>query len=98
MRTTFQGSIVAMVTPFRNGTIDESKVKELVELHVKQGTDAIVPCGTTGESPTLSHDEHRRMVELVVAAAAGRIPVIAGTGSNSTTEATDLTKHAQRAG
>ena len=98
MRATFQGSIVAMVTPFRNGKIDESKVKELVELHVKSGTDAIVPCGTTGESPTLSHDEHRQMVELTVAAAAGRIPVIAGTGSNSTSEAVDLTKHAERAG
>ena len=98
MRATFHGSIVAMVTPFRNGKIDEPKVKELVELHVKSGTDAIVPCGTTGESPTLSHDEHRHMVELTVAAAAGRIPVIAGTGSNSTAEAIDLTKHAERAG
>jgi len=98
MRATFQGSIVAMVTPFRNGKIDEPKVKELVELHVKSGTDAIVPCGTTGESPTLSHDEHRHMVELTVEAAAGRIPVIAGTGSNSTSEAIDLTKHAERAG
>jgi 4-hydroxy-tetrahydrodipicolinate synthase len=98
MRATFQGSIVAMVTPFRNGKIDEPKVKELVALHVKSGTDAIVPCGTTGESPTLSHDEHRQMVELTVATAAGRIPVIAGTGSNSTSEAIDLTKHAERAG
>ena len=98
MRATFQGSIVAMVTPFRNGKIDEPKVKELVEFHVQHGTDAIVPCGTTGESPTLSHDEHHRMVELTVAAAAGRIPVIAGTGSNSTAEAIGLTKHAERAG
>jgi len=98
MKATFQGSIVAMVTPFKNGTIDEPKVKELVELHVKNGTDAIVPCGTTGESPTLSHDEHHRMVELTVAVAAGRIPVIAGTGSNSTTEAIGLTQHAERAG
>jgi 4-hydroxy-tetrahydrodipicolinate synthase len=98
MSTTFQGSIVALVTPFRNGKIDESKVKELVELHVKHGTDAIIPCGTTGESPTLTHDEHRHMVELTVAAAAGRIPIIAGTGSNSTAEAIDLTKHAERAG
>jgi 4-hydroxy-tetrahydrodipicolinate synthase len=98
MKATFQGSIVAMVTPFRNGRIDEPKVKELVEMHVKNGTDAIVPCGTTGESPTLSHDEHRKMVELTIAAAAGRIPVIAGTGSNSTAEAIDLTKHAERAG
>ena len=98
MKATFQGSIVALVTPFRHGKIDEPKVKELVEVHVKSGTDAIVPCGTTGESPTLSHDEHRHMVELTVAAAAGRIPVIAGTGSNSTAEAIDLTKHAERAG
>src|SRR5919106_2205031 len=98
MKATFQGSIVAMVTPFRNGKIDEPKVKELVELHVKNGTDAIVPCGTTGESPTLSHDEHHHMVELTVASAAGRISVIAGTGSNSTAEAIDLTKHAERAG
>jgi 4-hydroxy-tetrahydrodipicolinate synthase len=98
MKATFQGSIVAMVTPFRNGKIDEPKVKELVELHVKNGTDAIVPCGTTGESPTLSHDEHHHMVELVVAAAAGRIPIIAGTGSNSTSEAIALTKHAEKAG
>ena len=98
MRATFQGSIVAMVTPFRNGKIDEPKVKELVELHVKNGTDAIVPCGTTGESPTLSHDEHHHMVELTVAAAAGRIPVIAGTGSNSTAEAIALTKHAEKSG
>jgi 4-hydroxy-tetrahydrodipicolinate synthase len=98
MKATFQGSIVALVTPFRHGKIDEPKVKALVELHVKSGTDAIIPCGTTGESPTLSHDEHRHMIELTIAAAAGRIPVIAGTGSNSTAEAIDLTKHAERAG
>ncbi|MBM3220289.1 MAG: 4-hydroxy-tetrahydrodipicolinate synthase [Candidatus Rokubacteria bacterium] len=98
MKATFQGSIVAMVTPFRNGKIDEPKVKELVELHASHGTDAIVPCGTTGESPTLSHDEHHHMVELTIAAAAGRIPIIAGTGSNSTAEAIALTKHAERAG
>ena len=98
MKATVQGSIVAMVTPFKNGKIDEPKVKELVELHVKSGTDGIVPCGTTGESPTLTHDEHHHMVELTVAAAAGRIPIIAGTGSNSTAEAIELTKHAERAG
>ena len=98
MKATFQGSIVALVTPFKNGKIDEPKVRELVELHVRSGTDGIVPCGTTGESPTLSHDEHRHMVELTVAAVAGRLPVIAGTGSNSTAEAIDLTKHAARAG
>ena len=94
----FQGSLVAMVTPFRNGRIDDAKVRELVEFHVKHGTDILIPCGTTGESPTLSHDEHKRMVELVVEAAAGRIPVVAGTGSNSTAEAIDLTTHAERAG
>src|SRR5262245_47654145 len=98
MSRTFQGSLVAMVTPFRNGKVDEAKVRELVEFHVKSGTDALVPCGTTGESPTLHHDEHRRMVELVVETAAGRIPVVAGTGSNSTAEAIELTKHAERAG
>jgi 4-hydroxy-tetrahydrodipicolinate synthase len=98
MTHAFSGSLVAMVTPFRNGRIDEAKVRELVDFHVEHGTDAIIPCGTTGESPTLSHDEHRRMVELVVEAAAGRIPVVAGTGSNATTEAIDLTRHAERAG
>ncbi len=96
--TTFQGSLVAMVTPFRSGRIDEAKVRELVTFHVTHGTDALIPCGTTGESPTLSHDEHKRVVESVVAAAAGRIPVVAGTGSNSTAEAIDLTRHAERAG
>ena len=98
MSQTFQGSFVAMVTPFRDGKVDEAKVRELVDLHVANGTDAIVPCGTTGESPTLSHDEHRRMVELVVEAARKRIAVIAGTGSNATLEAIDLTTHAKRAG
>jgi len=97
-RPTFQGSIVALVTPFRNGKVDDAKLRELVELHVAQGTDAIVPCGTTGESPTLSHDEHKRVVEVVIEAARGRVPVIAGTGSNSTSEAIDLTAHARKAG
>jgi len=98
MRPTIQGSIVAMVTPFRNGAVDEAKVRELVEWHVASGTDGIVPCGTTGESPTLTHDEHKRVVEIVVDAARGRIPIIAGTGSNSTAEAIDLTSHAKTAG
>ncbi len=98
MRPTFQGSIVAMVTPFRNGKIDEAKIKELVERHVSHGTDGIVPCGTTGESPTLNHDEHKRVVELVIEAARGRVQVLAGTGSNSTAEAIDLTAHAKKAG
>src|SRR5881628_1974474 len=98
MRPTFQGSIVALVTPFSGGKVDEAKLRQLVEMHVAQGTDGIVPCGTTGESPTLSHDEHRRVVEIVVQAVGGRVPVVAGTGSNSTAEAIDLTAHAKKAG
>ena len=98
MSTTFSGSFVAMVTPFRNGKIDEAKVRELVEMHIAAGTDGLIPCGTTGESPTLSHDEHKRLVELVVETARKRIHVVAGTGSNSTAEAIDLTTHAERAG
>ena len=98
MKKSFEGSIVAMVTPFRDGKVDEPKIRELVEFHVKNGTDAIVPCGTTGESPTLSHAEHKRVVEVTIEAAAGQIPVIAGTGSNSTAEAIELTQHAKQAG
>jgi 4-hydroxy-tetrahydrodipicolinate synthase len=94
----FQGSIVALVTPFNGGKVDEAKLRELVEMHVAQGTDGIVPCGTTGESPTLSHDEHHRVVEIVIEAARGRLHVIAGTGSNATSEAIDLTRHAKKAG
>jgi len=98
MPPVFQGSIVALVTPFSAGKVDEAKLRELVEMHVAAGTDGIVPCGTTGESPTLSHDEHKRVVETVIDAARGRVQVIAGTGSNSTTEAIDLTAHAKKAG
>jgi len=98
MSQTFQGSFVAMVTPFQNGKVDEAKLKELVEFHITHGTDGLIPCGTTGESPSLSHDEHRRVVELVIEASRGRIRVVAGTGSNSTAEAIDMTKHAERAG
>ena len=98
MSAPFQGSFVALVTPFRNGKLDEAKVRELVELHASHGTDGIVPCGTTGESPTLSHDEHKRVVEVVIEAARGRLKVVAGTGSNSTAEAIDLTRHAERVG
>lgn len=95
----FKGSLVAMITPFKeNGKIDENGIKELVEFHIKNGTDGIVPCGTTGESPTLSHEEHKKVVELTIKAAAGRIPVVAGTGSNSTWEALDLTSHAKENG
>ena len=94
----FKGSMVALVTPFRNGKVDEKALKELVEFHIKSGTSALVPCGTTGESATLSYAEHDRVIELTVEYAKGRIPVIAGTGSNSTDEAIVLTKHARDAG
>ncbi len=97
-QTAFQGSFVALVTPFRNGQVDEAKLRELVDFHVANGTDGLVPCGTTGESPTLSHEEHKRVVAAVVEAARGRIPVVAGTGSNSTAEAVDFTRHAEQAG
>ena len=94
----FKGSITALVTPFRNGKVDADAFQRLVEWQIDQGTHGLVPCGTTGESPTLTHDEHKHVVELCIEAAAGRVPVIAGTGSNSTAEAVDLTKHAKRAG
>ena len=97
-QTTFQGSFVALVTPFRDGRVDEAKLRELVEFHVSNGTDGLIPCGTTGESPTLTHEEHKRVVEVVIEAARQRIPVVAGTGSNSTAEAIELTRHAERAG
>ena len=98
MKRVFQGSMVAVVTPFKDGRVDETKVRELVEFHIKNGTDVLVPCGTTGESPTLSHDEHRRVIELAIQTANKRIPVVAGTGSNSTAEAIDLTRYAKNAG
>ncbi len=98
MKRMFQGSMVALVTPFKNGRVDEPAFRELVEFHINNGTDVLVPCGTTGESPTLSHDEHRRVIELTVEAANRRIAVVAGTGSNSTAEAIDLTRFAQQAG
>lgn len=94
----FQGSIVALVTPFRDGKIDRKALGELIEWQIESGTDAIVPCGCTGEAATLSHEEHREVVELTVRAVAGRCPVIAGTGSNNTREAVDLTRHAREAG
>ncbi len=93
-----RGSIVALITPFKDGKVDEKALQALVEWHVAEGTHGLVPCGTTGESPTLSHEEHGRVVELVIGAAAGRLPVIAGTGSNSTAEAIERTAHAQQAG
>ena len=95
----FSGSIVAMITPFNeHNQIDGEGIRKLVEFHIKNGTDAIVPCGTTGESPTLTHDEHKKVIELTIKAVAGRVPVIAGTGSNSTAEAIDLTSYAREAG
>jgi 4-hydroxy-tetrahydrodipicolinate synthase len=93
-----KGSITALITPFANGRVDEAAFQALVEWQISQGTHGLVPCGTTGESPTLSHDEHRRVTELCIEAAAGRVTVIAGTGSNSTAEAIDLTRHAAKAG
>lgn len=92
------GSIVALLTPFKNGKVDEAAFQSFVEWQVAQGTHGLVPCGTTGESPTLSHEEHNRVVELCIEAAGGKVPVIAGTGSNSTDEAISLTKHAKQAG
>ncbi len=94
----FHGAIVAIVTPFRNGKLDAPALKKLVEFQIAGGTDGIVPCGTTGESPTLTYEEHERVIDLVIAAAAGRVPVIAGTGSNNTKEAILLTRYAKKAG
>lgn len=94
----FFGSITALITPFRNGEIDWQAFDNLVEWQIESGTHGVVPCGTTGESPTLTHDEHRRIVERCVAVVKGRIPVIAGTGSNSTAEAVSMTRFARQAG
>lgn len=94
----FQGSIPALITPFKNGQIDEQAFQDHVEWQIEQGSDALVPVGTTGESPTLSHEEHHRVVKLCLEAAKGRVPVIAGTGSNNTAEAISLQKHAKEAG
>ncbi len=94
----FRGAIVAIVTPFKKGKVDEAALRKLVEFQIKNGTDGIVPCGTTGESSTLSHEEHDRVIEIVIDAVNRRVPVIAGTGSNSTAEAIRLTRHAHEAG
>ena len=88
----FQGSITALITPFKNGALDETAFQRFVEWQISQGSHGLVPCGTTGESPTLTHDEHKRVVELCIEAARRRVPVIAGTGSNSTAEAVALTE------
>jgi len=98
MRAMIKGSIPALVTPFRNGALDLDTLKSLVEWHIGQGSTGLVPVGTTGESPTLSHEEHETVVEVVVQAAAGRVPVIAGAGSNNTVEGIRLIRHAERVG
>src|ERR671927_242481 len=90
----FKGSIVALITPFRGDAVDEKAFQDFVAWQIAQGTQGVVPCGTTGESPTLSHAEHKRVVELCVEVARGKVPVIAGAGSNSTEEAIDFTRHA----
>lgn len=96
--TAFTGSMPALVTPFKAGKVDEDALRALVEWHIENGSSGLVPVGTTGESPTLSHDEHKRVVEIVVEQAKGRVPVIAGAGSNNTIEAIDLAVHAEKAG
>ena len=94
----FKGSMPALVTPFKNGSVDMDALKKLVDWQIAEGSAALVPVGTTGESPTVSHDEHHAVVRAVIEFAAGRVPVIAGAGSNSTSEAVDLIQHAERAG
>jgi 4-hydroxy-tetrahydrodipicolinate synthase len=95
----FKGSLVALITPMRDdGSVDEKAFERFVDWQISEGTHGVVPVGTTGESPTLSHDEHKRVVEIAIAVAKGRVPVIAGAGSNSTAEAIDLTRHAKEAG
>jgi len=97
-KTSFRGSFTALVTPFKNGSVDEKVFRDLVDWQIAEGTSGLVPVGTTGESPTLSHDEHNRVVEWCVDQADGRVPVVAGAGSNSTHEAVELARHAEKAG
>src|ERR1700719_2014211 len=97
-KTKFRGSFTALVTPFKNGSLDEAAFRSLVGWQIAEGTHGLVPVGTTGESPTVSHDEHKRVVEWCVDEAKGKVPVIAGAGSNSTKEAIDLAEHAEKAG
>ena len=94
----FKGSMTALITPFKNGEVDEERFQSFVDWQINEGSHGVVPVGTTGESPTLSHEEHKRVVELCIDVARGRVPVIAGAGSNSTEEAVDFTKHAKKAG
>jgi 4-hydroxy-tetrahydrodipicolinate synthase len=97
-KTSFRGSFTALVTPFKNGSLDEKAFREIIDWQIAEGTNGLVPVGTTGESPTLSHDEHRQAVEWCIDQARGRVPVIAGSGSNSTAEAIELSRHAEEAG
>jgi 4-hydroxy-tetrahydrodipicolinate synthase len=97
-KASFKGSLTALVTPFSNGGIDEEAFRGLIDWQIESGTHGLVPVGTTGESPTLSHEEHRRVVEICIGEAKGRVPVIAGAGSNNTHEAVELAKHAEAAG
>jgi 4-hydroxy-tetrahydrodipicolinate synthase len=97
-KTSFRGSFTALVTPFRNGSVDEDAFRALVDWQIAEGTKGLVPVGTTGESPTLSHEEHKQVVEWCIDQAKGRVPVIAGAGSNSTAEAIELSRHAEEAG
>jgi 4-hydroxy-tetrahydrodipicolinate synthase len=97
-KTNFRGSFTALVTPFKNGAVDEQAFRSIVDWQIAEGTNGLVPVGTTGESPTLSHDEHKQVVEWCVDQADGRVPVVAGAGSNSTSEAVDLARHAEKAG
>ena len=98
VRERIKGSLPALITPMRDGKVDEAAFRELVSWQIEQGSHGLVPCGTTGESPTLSHEEHKRVVAICVEEAAGRVPVVAGTGSNSTDEAIALTRHAKEVG
>jgi 4-hydroxy-tetrahydrodipicolinate synthase len=97
-KTSFRGSFTALVTPFKNGAVDEKALRDIVDWQISEGTNGLVPVGTTGESPTLSHDEHKQVVEWCIDQADGRVPVIAGSGSNSTAEAIELSRHAEEAG
>src|SRR5512132_1150804 len=97
-KTSFRGSFTALVTPFKNGSLDEKAFRAIVEWQIAEGTNGLVPVGTTGESPTLSHDEHKQVVEWCIDQARGRVPVIAGSGSKSTVEAIELSRHAEEAG
>jgi 4-hydroxy-tetrahydrodipicolinate synthase len=97
-KTRFGGSFTALLTPFRNGSLDEKAFRDLIEWQIAEGTNGVVPVGTTGESPTLSHQEHKQVVEWCVDAVKGRVPVVAGAGSNSTKEAIELSRHAEEAG